>query len=31
MSSLEVISPGPLSLVQDVGRFGVGHLGFSQG
>lgn len=31
MHGLEVISPGMLSLIQDPGRFGVGHLGLSVG
>ncbi|MGI2259887.1 biotin-dependent carboxyltransferase family protein [Shewanella sp. GXUN23E] len=31
MSALEVISPGPLTLLQDVGRFGGAQLGLSQG
>ncbi|MFV0573862.1 MAG: biotin-dependent carboxyltransferase family protein, partial [Vibrio sp.] len=31
MKALEVISPGTLSLVQDLGRKGVGHLGLSTG
>jgi len=31
MSKLEVIQPGMLSLIQDVGRFGVAQLGLSQG
>lgn len=31
MDALEVISSGPLLLIQDLGRTGVGHLGFSQG
>jgi len=30
MSKLEVIQPGMLSLIQDVGRFGVAQLGLSQ-
>jgi len=29
MSKLEVIQPGMLSLIQDVGRFGVAQLTFS--
>ncbi|RKF18083.1 biotin-dependent carboxyltransferase [Alginatibacterium sediminis] len=31
MLGLEVLNPGVLSLVQDLGRFGVAHLGLSQG
>ncbi|MGB2080098.1 MAG: biotin-dependent carboxyltransferase family protein, partial [Vibrio sp.] len=31
MKALRVITPGALSLVQDLGRQGVGHLGFSRG
>jgi len=31
MAKLEVIQPGMLSLIQDVGRFGVAQLGLSQG
>ncbi len=31
MSALEVIAPGMLSLVQDLGRSGVAHLGLSHG
>ncbi|ABM05232.1 urea amidolyase related protein [Psychromonas ingrahamii 37] len=31
MSKLKVIQPGMLSLIQDVGRFGVAQLGLSQG
>jgi biotin-dependent carboxylase-like uncharacterized protein len=31
MSKLEVIQPGMLSLIQDIGRFGVAQLGLSQG
>ncbi|WP_461537045.1 5-oxoprolinase subunit C family protein [Spongorhabdus nitratireducens] len=31
MSRLEVISPGILTLLQDTGRFGYGHLGMAQG
>ncbi|MFQ3175813.1 MAG: allophanate hydrolase subunit 2 [Psychromonas sp.] len=30
MSKLKVIQPGMLSLIQDVGRFGVAQLGLSQ-
>ena len=29
--TLTVIKPGPLSLIQDFGRFGVAHLGLTQG
>lgn len=31
MKALRVMTPGPLSLVQDLGRKGVAHLGFSRG
>lgn len=31
MSALRIISPGMLSLLQDAGRFGMGHLGLTQG
>lgn len=31
MSALRVVSPGMLSLLQDAGRFGMGHLGLTQG
>ncbi len=31
MAKLEVVQPGMLSLIQDVGRFGVAQLGLSQG
>ena len=29
--TLTVVKPGPLSLIQDFGRFGVAHLGLTQG
>ncbi|CAH7060757.1 Allophanate hydrolase subunit 2 [Vibrio chagasii] len=30
-ASLTIVKPGPLSLIQDFGRFGVSHLGLTQG
>ncbi|MFA0125652.1 allophanate hydrolase, partial [Vibrio sp. 10N.261.48.A2] len=29
--TLTVLKPGPMSLIQDFGRFGVAHLGLTQG